>query len=185
MENGRCNLHGGLSTGPKTLTAGGRYSKYLPTRLAEKYESAISDAELISVRDEAAVVQTFIANTLEELDFENCQAAWDTLEVLMKEFWNAGKDPEKAAVGYQMATTIQDGVREWQKVRAVLGYIEQKRKLVDTETRRMNELETTINAKEANALIGALLGIIREEVPDSAVHSRIALKLAGIVHRAA
>lgn len=49
MPNGRCRLHGGLSTGPKTWTAGGRYSKGLG-KLASRLQELLEDAALLDLR---------------------------------------------------------------------------------------------------------------------------------------
>ena len=130
------------------------------------------------------MVQTFIANALAELDLENCQAAWDTLDVLVKDFFNAPL-ADKVDIGHHMALTIQDGVAEWKKVRTVLGYVEQKRKLVDSEAKRLNEMESTLNVKQANALIAFLVATVREEVEDADIRSRISTKLIRALNQAA
>lgn len=47
MANGRCRLHGGKSTGPKTLKAGGRYSQ----KVQEVFQRIHARAELDSLFD--------------------------------------------------------------------------------------------------------------------------------------
>ena len=70
MANGRCRIHGGLQPqgiarpGFKT----GRYSKYLPARLAGRYEEAASDPELLALKDDIALLDTRIAQTVSALD---------------------------------------------------------------------------------------------------------------------
>jgi hypothetical protein len=69
MENGRCRRHGGKflrgvnAAGYKT----GRYSMDLPTRVAARYESALADPELLSVRDDIALLQGAITDVMAEL----------------------------------------------------------------------------------------------------------------------
>lgn len=183
MENGRCRMHGGKSTGAPIKH--GRYSKFLPTRLAAKYEEALQDAELISVREEVAIVQTFIAETIESIDLDNCEAMWDTLTLLAKDYFDAKKEEDRDYAASQMCYAIQDGAKEWQKVRNLLGYIESKRRLAETESKRLKDIENTLTAKEANALVAALLGIINKRIPDPDVRAGVASDLAELVHRAA
>src|SRR5690606_6632650 len=67
MANGRCRIHGGKTpTGialPHTKT--GRYSKYLPPDILERYHTALSDNDLLSLRDEIALVDVQIQAVLE------------------------------------------------------------------------------------------------------------------------
>ena len=46
----------------------GRYSKYLPTRLAGRYEEARADPELLALRDDIALLDTRVAQTVAALD---------------------------------------------------------------------------------------------------------------------
>ena len=45
----------------------GRYSKYLPDRLVERYEEALNDVELMRLDDEIALVDTKLQDVLERL----------------------------------------------------------------------------------------------------------------------
>ncbi|NIV94971.1 hypothetical protein GWN42_19815, partial [candidate division KSB1 bacterium] len=65
-----CYVHGGAS--PVGMQASrykhGRYSKYLPANLREKYEQMTRDPELLSLRNEIEMVSARIAELLETLD---------------------------------------------------------------------------------------------------------------------
>jgi len=174
-------MHGGASTGAPIKT--GRYSKFLPTRLAAKYEEAAADAELISLKDEAAVLQTFIAEALEGIDLEHCEAMWDTLKRLVEKHQSLGPT-ELPSWASEVCGCIRDGVEEWQQVHRVLGYIEAKRKVAESENKRLKDLEQNLNAKQANVLVAALTSAVLEEVHDSAVRARIQTKFIQLVHRA-
>jgi hypothetical protein len=64
-----CSMHGGKSLrgvdSPRFKT--GRHSKYLPDRLAERYEEALNDAELTRLNDEIAVVDARLQDLLDRL----------------------------------------------------------------------------------------------------------------------
>src|SRR3954468_19066271 len=69
LPAGRCRLHGGRT--PRGLananTVSGRYSKDLPTRVLGRYEAALADPELLSVRDDIAFLQGAITDLMAEL----------------------------------------------------------------------------------------------------------------------
>src|SRR5689334_1272270 len=87
MANGRCRIHGGLQPqgiarpGFKT----GRYSKYLPARLAGRYEEAASDPELLALKDDIALLDTRIAQTVSALDTGESKEAWSALFALWQQ----------------------------------------------------------------------------------------------------
>jgi len=69
LSNGRCRMHGGTVkrglASPNTKT--GRYSLDLPTRVLARYEAAMADPTLLSLKDDIALVQAAIAQTLDEI----------------------------------------------------------------------------------------------------------------------
>src|SRR3954471_18287255 len=69
LPAGRCRLHGGRT--PRGLananTRSGRYSRDLPTRVLLRYESALADPQLLSVRDDIALLQGAITDVMAEL----------------------------------------------------------------------------------------------------------------------
>jgi hypothetical protein len=69
QPSGRCRLHGGKSPRglASPLTKTGRYSRDLPTRVAARYESALADPTLLSLRDDVAVLQAAITDVMAEI----------------------------------------------------------------------------------------------------------------------
>jgi hypothetical protein len=62
MANGRCRLHGGLSTGAPIKT--GRYSKYAPDKLGEKI-AEFSLGDVLALGDELATQRALLSDYLE------------------------------------------------------------------------------------------------------------------------
>jgi hypothetical protein len=62
-------MHGGRSPRglASPLTRSGRYSRDLPARVAARYESALADPELLSVRDDIALLQAAITDCMAEM----------------------------------------------------------------------------------------------------------------------
>ena len=69
LPSGRCRMHRGRS--PRgvlsPLTRTGRYSRDLPTRVLTRYGSALADPELLSVRDDIALLQGSIQGVMAEI----------------------------------------------------------------------------------------------------------------------
>lgn len=175
-----CYHHGGKSTGHGTLKHG-RYSKFLPSQLGEHYAAAISDPDLLSLKGEAELVQAFILDGVQAIDLNQCQAAWDTLEALAKMAYAA--DPgERGAIALEMANTIRDGVEPWKQIGRVLGYVDQKRTLADTESKRIKAQAETMTAQEAMALVAYMADAIRREFGDQPDRvARVTAELAVVV----
>jgi len=63
MENGRCRLHGGLSTGPPIIT--GRYSVKHRRSLAEKIQKFIEDPDPANLMSELALMRALLQDYLD------------------------------------------------------------------------------------------------------------------------
>ena len=121
-----CRLHGGAT--PRGIDSPhfkhGRYSKAMPDRLIEKYETARNDPDLITMRDDIALIDTRIMDQLELAEAD--PVIWDVITDL----------------------------------------IEKRRKLCESERRRLYDLQTTMTAEQAMAMITALIAIIRSHIGD-------------------
>lgn len=141
MANGRCYMHGGKAlvgtANPAFKT--GRYSKYLPARLTERYHEALADTELLALRDEIAVLDARLSEVLAE------------------------DDP----VG-------------WPDVVAIM---EQRRKLVESERKRLVDMQQMITTEQAMLLIAAISDAVRRHVDDRTILAAISADVARIIGR--
>src|SRR3972149_6206199 len=81
MTNGRCHIHGGKSpsgvASPHFKT--GRYSKDMPLHLAARYQQAVHDPQLLSLRDDVAVCESRISELLQRVSTGDERTRWDAL----------------------------------------------------------------------------------------------------------
>jgi hypothetical protein len=138
MTNGRCRIHGGATPGGMALPQykHGRYSKYLPTGLAEKYNNALVDTELVTLRDEIALVDSKIQETMETAKEE--PISFDKLQPM----------------------------------------IEQRRRLVESESKRLREMEHNLTVTQAMQIITLLADIVKRHVTDPKQLKAIQTELA-------
>lgn len=180
MENGRCKLHGGASTGRPLIH--GRRSKFMPVRLSERVEEGMSDPNLISVIEDIALVDALIADECQGLGEDTPAQLWAKasgvayamkLSLVTEDF---GKLTGQVDALIQVMT---NGEGIYQRINRILLMTEQKRKLSETEMKRLVHLKQFITATEL-AVIGAqLLTLINENVKDSNERARIA---AGLIN---
>lgn len=144
MENGRCRIHGGATPSgialPQFRT--GRYSKALPGGLRERYEQALGDEELLSLRDEVALLDARIAETL-------------------------------------------DGLPSDDKWAMAILLVEQRRKLVESEQKRLATMNQYVSVEQIYTFIAALGGILRQHVADRHALAAIQRDLSRLLARPA
>lgn len=182
-RNGRCRLHGGKSlagpASPRYKT--GRYSKVLlsSASLLDKYEQAQSDARLLSLRDEIQLVDARLGELLEriggETDGESMRnwtrtaSAYADLKSAMQ---SQNTDGTLKAL-LLLDVLIERGAREsetWAEIHAV---IEQRRRLAESERKRLVDMQQMITAERAVSLFAQILDVIRENVSDRDALNRI------------
>lgn len=151
-----CHIHGGKTPSGMALpqTKHGRYSKHLPTRLGERYEAALSDPDLLALRDEIALTDAEVARILDSLDEE---------------------PPEDLEERKHWQKTIEANRDRTQSL------IEQRRKLVETERKRLVDLQQMMTAEQAMTLLAAVESVVRKHVHDRNVLAAIGADIARLV----
>lgn len=171
MPNGRCHRHGGATPGGigSPHLKHGRYSRYLPERLLGRYEEALSDRELLGLRDDIALLQARIDQKLADLDTGESEAAWTVLASqvgALAAHWGTGdRDGVQHAV-HAMQQTLERGLGEARAFEEIGALMRQKAALAKQEQARMVLLKQMISAEEALAMIAAITAIVREVVGD-------------------
>ena len=179
MPNGRCRMHGGAN--PRGLahhsTKHGRYSKDLPTRLAGRFEEAINDSELGTLKSEIALLDTRIGEMLSNIDTEQYGDIWkqtsDSFHNL-KAAVNSKDGSMMLAALNDMDAAIKRGYSDMSTWDNIIKVIEQRRKLTDSERKRLVDLQQMITAEQSMLLITTLMRAVKTHVTDKRVLSAIA-----------
>lgn len=61
MANGRCRIHGGMTTAPNPRVKHGLYRKYMSADEAEMFDALKNDSNYADMRNEAALIRILIA----------------------------------------------------------------------------------------------------------------------------
>jgi hypothetical protein len=169
MSNGRCRIHGGTTPHgfalPQTKT--GEHSRYLPTRLAERYEEMLSDPELLTLWREVALLRTRLAELLGKLDdgggrVAHIRGAYTALCQAM-----AAQDRQAAEAAFDdLDRAINAAHSEyviWEKINKTIRLLT---RTTEAERRRLVKAEYVVTMDEAMIFVAALAGIIKAVIKD-------------------
>lgn len=186
MENGRCRVHGGMS--PKGVASPhfktGRYSKWVPERLQDKYQTALGDANLLSLRDELALVDARLAELLGRVDKVGHDKAWAGMLERVSEargFVSSGNSSAALKILEEAEEALRRGVDDFAVWGEVNSQITLRARLAESERRRMVDLQQFVTAERAMMLIMSISETIKRHVTDYATLSAISSDIARLV----
>ena len=181
-----CQVHGGAT--PSGLASPhfktGRYSKHLPSRLAAQYIAAESDPRLLELRDEVALTDARLADLLARVDTGESGALWQSLQALRMEVIackRAGDSVGQTVALNALLDTVGQGHADYRAWAEIGGVIEQRRKLVESERKRLVEMQQTLTVERAMLLIGAISGVIKAHVHDRTTLAAIGRDIESII----
>jgi hypothetical protein len=173
-----CQVHGGGSPHkgrfPGNPPKKGKPRRYhLPTGLIERYETALEDPDLLSLRDDLAVVEARIGTLLENINELVPGDTWDKLQKEWSDFQDAqalaDTEAMKASL-HKIGKLITKGHGEWARWREVATTQEHRRKLTETEATRLHKLHQMITVERALAIAdhwtAALIEGMEKYIPD-------------------
>jgi hypothetical protein len=163
----------------------GKYSRCLPTRLAAHYEAAAHDPELLELREHIALTDARITDLLSRVDTGESGQLWRQAQAAMHRFRREQAhghiEAMQRALGW-IERLITEGAADYAAWQEVVGLIEQRRKLVESEQRRLTMAHDTLTAEQAMTLVAQMVAIIQRHVPDRVVLGAIAHDVQGLVH---
>ncbi|KKN88059.1 hypothetical protein LCGC14_0251310 [marine sediment metagenome] len=183
MANGLCKMHGGAARRGAEHPAfvHGRASRVydgLPARFKQAYLASIQDDDLLSLRSELAMADVRAGELVERLDTGESGERWRRLgqlaEGLVSELGTDDPSPDalrgKAAEISALSERAADDERAWRELRSSHQH---RRKLADTERKRLKDLHAYLTAEEALAIIARLTDTIVRHVEDKAALTAI------------
>lgn len=165
-------------------TQSGRYSKDLPTRLLARYQAALTDPDLVAVREELAILTARIADLLSRIDTSEAGEHWRGIRAALAAFRRAQRRddaPAAAAALREMERLTDLALADYEVWSELLDAIEARRKLADTERRRLESMQQMITTERAMLLVAALVDAVRRHVEDRGVLDAIGRELERLV----
>jgi hypothetical protein len=182
MLNGRCRLHGGKT--PSGIASPhhkhGRFSRVMPRPLADRFEENKADRDLVSNREQLALVNTLLEQRLKEI-YEGCPPqAWKLASKLAREYEEARgafvsanqeagtaeppRDPEE--IFLQLKSLLAQGIKTSEAFELTEKMLEAHRKAVDTEYKLLKENQNRMDVSEVRVIAARLVDSVKRHVKD-------------------
>jgi hypothetical protein len=161
----------------------GRHSKFLPARLAAAYQDMMDDPKLMELRAETALTDARINDLLSRVDTGEAGKVWHRAQAALARF-EREKDRQNlngmTRALARLKTLITCGASDYATWHEIGEQIEQRRKLCDSEARRLHLAHETITADRAMVLVTVIVETVRRHVQDRAILGAIAVDLQAL-----
>jgi hypothetical protein len=182
----KCYHHGGKSLrglASPTLRHG-RYAKDLPTRLLGKYREALEDQNLLALRDEIALIESRVRDLIQRVDTGESSHLWKSLQKTWQDLSAARQHGDGQAMAEalnEMGQLIARGMADYAAWEDVGRQLDRKQRLVDSERRRLVEMQQMMTVEQAMLFMGALLDAIHQTITDRDLLSALEVKFRRIL----
>jgi len=166
-----CTVHGGLTPGglasPNLKT--GRYSKYIPANLTDRYEEAVSDPDILSLNEDVALLRSLVFKHLESMAAGDTHPSWKPAYAGLQKVKKAiatGKEDLLLEGISELETVIMPNYRAAMAEDKVTGYIDQLGRIADKERRLLIDRQQVITVERMMLMITAIAAIVKQHVDD-------------------
>ncbi len=171
LGSAKCHYHGGKTpvgmASPQFKT--GRYSKYLPARLADRYHEAAQDPELLALRDDIALLDSRLAELVQRVDTGESSELWESFKKTLRAYGKVrtARDRDKGDAAWgTVLDVLADADQDYSAWAEVISLIDLRSKLSERERKRLSDMQQMMTAEQAMTLLGAVAGVIKKHVHD-------------------
>ena len=183
MDNGKCRHHGGRAhSGIATSSfTTGRYTPLLKNvTLAEAYEAAKNDPELLNLSEEIMLIRARLMQLVGRLPDEDSQGRWLAAQDALKRFKESAARQDEYGWRTAMADLEQaviDGGKDSLSWDEIMRTIKQYSDIISKEQRRRMEMNALVSVDEAVGFAAEVMYAVKEYVSDptalQGIHNRI------------
>lgn len=165
--------------------------------MSVRYSESLSDPDLISTRSDIALMDARLEDLLAKVDTGESGETWQALQEAVHEFDKAerlanacseGRNQDKWLAEREEAmrtiiVLVQAGMSDYAAWSDIKHTLEQRRKLAETEQKRLVAMQQMISSDQAMTLVAALLASVKSHVTDRAALQAISsdvVRLAGV-----
>lgn len=166
-DNHRCRNHGGQSlrgVASPSWEGKGR-SQYLPDALGDRMDDFMKDPNIASVREDLALADVRLSMKLEQMETAETGERWEKLEekvdVLSDALTEGDTDTASAALS-EIQEIVKEGAEAEESWDEVFDIMEQKRKLAETENKRIKASSNTLTVEEASMLVDVMVSLMQD-----------------------
>lgn len=193
----KCKYHGGASlrgiASPSWKT--GRFSNTIPARLTESFNLSLSNPDLLELRTEIALLDARTEDLLSHAQtgesgqlLSDLSDLADSVEIatqLQRTEKNETKKHEYAIQASEalnkLFAIIRGGKKDFYVWQEIKDNLETRRRLVETERRRLIDMQTMVTSEQAISLMQALSLAVRNNVSDTTTLNAIQTEFTRLV----
>jgi monoamine oxidase len=164
-----CSMHGGKSLkGVASATfKHGRYSKYMPQGMSERFREALADPALLALDKDVALVETRLTELFCAL--KEPGGAWSEVIAWKEKLLAARRSNDAAALGEAfngLVAAITNGAGERERWAEIGDLIEGRRKVIDSIRKHEVQAQEVLTLGQAMGLFTALAQAVKQNVHD-------------------
>lgn len=167
----RCKHHGGAS--PRGMLANnyknGDYSRDMTEQLAKRFREAQGDSELLSLRNDIALTTAGISEKVASLHSGEAGDLWIDARKNWRELLAAIKrqdETESTRLMSEIGRILDSGYHNTLTWKDIHRKQDIKRKLVDSERKRLVDMRQMVTIEELMMVVGALVDSLKKHVHD-------------------
>lgn len=166
-----CYMHGGKT--PRGIASSnykhGRYSKYAPERLLERYHEAEADPELLSLHADIALLDSRLADLLKRVDTGESGSLWKQAKGIFSDFTvyrDQGNTDEMAKCLESLHEIIIKGNLDYSAWSEVESLLQQRRLMSESEQKRLISMQNMVSAERAVVFVYKILDVLKRNILD-------------------
>jgi len=139
----------------------------LPARLQSRYEEAMQDPELLDLKSEIALTDGRIGDLLNRISSGESSKIWNDLNNARKGYTKAAQRGDSEAAKEHLQELLQlagRGHADFAIWGDINNQIKQRQMLVESERKRLVQMQQMVTAEQATVLINAIAHSIRSVV---------------------
>lgn len=144
----------------------------------------MADGALLELREEIGLVDARLADLIARVESGESGEVWRLLRAAFTEFnkaRSAGKVPEMT----QHLTTIEGlivrGLADYAAWQDISQTLEQRRRLVESERKRLVEMQQMITTEQAMVMLSAIVDTVRRHVSDRSALAAISADITKLI----
>ena len=166
-----CSMHGGKSrVGPASPQwKGGIHSEYLPKRLLDDYRASLDNPDKLVLDENIALIDARLSDLLRRVDSGESGQLWRDLREARQAYAKAKRSKDPTAMAEAITTMcdlIDRGHLDSAAWAEIADFIERRRKLVESERKRLVEAQQVIHVAQAAALMALMVDAVQRQVRD-------------------
>lgn len=173
-----CRYHGGKNVrgiAHPNYQGKGR-SLDVPTQLMADYLASRDDPEILSLRSDIALIDARMNELLKRTATGESGHLWRNVKTTLSAFKEANDRNNVKAAGSimrQLLSIIDSGIADYDAWAELREIVDTRRKLVESERKRLTEMNLMVTANEAALLVRSLVLAVNEHVTDPTVLRKI------------